>query len=183
MSCTYRKSLLIRSGLASSTSLKIALAWETKRKKCWVMQVIAPCCRLSFPLFIIIEGGNLIWREFSSIHRVKDDDVFAFASPLNNLAANRDTVTQTFSWQTEEAYLIRGSTERSWHKVKVKGSESDTSVTRFNPAPFFFHLKLINYQSVIIHSSYLVWFAGSHALLVPYNQANPIMLSSLRSKG
>lgn len=82
--CTYRNFCLTRFGLVLSTSLKIALAWRRK----WTEK----------------RGkGNLIWREFvsllfvfmrKSIHSVTDDDVFAFASLLNNLAASHDTFIQ-----------------------------------------------------------------------------------------
>lgn len=58
------------------------------------------------------ESGNLIWREFMSIHRVNEDDVLAFALALNNSAANQDAVIQSFSWQT-------GCMKRSQYSVKV----------------------------------------------------------------
>lgn len=111
--CTYKKSLLIRFGLVSSTSLKIAFAWGKK----WGKKLFCRCCNmlvyagpgpLPFPVFMIRHKGNLISDicllfvfTDKSIHSVSDDDVFA--SPLNNWAANQDIVIHTFSWQTEEA--------------------------------------------------------------------------------
>lgn len=112
MNCTYRKSGFIDSWSVSSSSLKIALAWEREWKKknalCSCCDLQDMCCSLSHFSW---SETRAIWSEFLSIHSVHNDDVFA--SLLNNWAVNQDSVIQTFSGQTEEAYLIRGSKKGS----------------------------------------------------------------------
>lgn len=46
------------------------------------------------------------------IHSNSADDVFARASPVNNLAANHDTVIYSFTGPTEEMCVPRGSPKR-----------------------------------------------------------------------